>query len=425
MKLFELVLFCFFSFLSTAQVELKEGGTYRWTRIMSNELNSKLIFSKNDSLRNATFFTSLYNKVHDGKIELYSDTIAAGNFGEWKVIPRNKYFMTANRPEIFYSSSIVDYVTSVVRNDEPKKDASGQIIYKYNSSGEKYFEFDYTTRPLSFDDVLEIKILEKGKYSRRTQSIDFEPLAIAFQPEYAKHLFWLKWSDINRICDETGTIPFVEAIKNRKYDGFQYRQEGCLNEEKVFLPKERWVKIDKNQDSNDLFSSDFFEFVVNATNTGKINTYFNYKIHDKWKYRWEYVNFDIPIFDTTSIENSVNDSILVRKGILRVDNQADTVYKIDEYGMPQPDYEDNIYIFFDQNYITQIRIQEKMSTTGSKDEFVPTSILFVQEKNGVKRELFILDLHELKSNIEQRDSHSWYDYIFTKQYDGFIYKQSR
>lgn len=407
-----------------AQITLEKGKNYRWISIMRNPSNGAIF--KEESLKNA--FVSLYQKVESNQLKLQRDTLVVGNFGTWTWIPEVKYFMAKNSPEIYYTQYAIDFVTITKHNDKFRKDEYGNLILKFDSSGNQQYVFENERRALQAIDLSEILVLEEGKWNRKTQQLDYEVKAISFQSEFLMKTTWIDWKDFLNLEGVGSMNPFVQLLTSHNYHGFQYRQESKEPLQENTLLGKQWIKVPNNDLNRILFNRKIVNQLAALTQAEKLKIHFQYS-GEEWVYQWEVSNFDIFLKDTTRSIKASRDKIqfLAKKGRPNVDEYGEPMYDYDANGNPFLRLEPTIYLFVHPEEINEIRIHEviQYDSISGKKVFVPNSILFVGERNGILSELFLVKIDELIQAEDKIAEEPWLKFILDKKYRGYQFKQSK
>jgi len=415
------------SFLSQSQIQTEKGKIYRWTRVYNDEMNSSFFQSLSEAERNNDFLGMIYRGVEDKNISIYFDTVAIGNFGKWLKIPEQKYYLNPKSPEISYTFFNLDYLKVLEESIKPKKNSNGDSLFFLNTDGTKSYQFEYTKRQLIAKDTYYVELLEVGKYNRRKDTIDFSLLAIGLYLPYNKSTVWLDYSQLNQKIGTSDDFIFLKEVENKNYHGFQYRQEGFNPGIMDIDPFIRRIKIEKNKESQSLYTEEFFNPISSLVNSGKMDIFLNYR-KEPWDYRWEQKNFDIPLVDTIAFKKRKfgNYQLLARKGPVAINKYGDTLFQSDAFGNQTLTYESDIFIHFKLKDLKEVRIHEKAIRTPNYPAiFEPESIVFVIERKGIERELFLLDIKQIKKYEELFKNEEWYQYLIFAKYPGQQYYQSR
>ena len=80
----------------------------------------------------------------------------------------------------------------------------------------------------------EIRIKEDRVFNKATKKYEFIPVGLSFYfkgDEFSKgkEKFWVDLNELFNVLNDKNKYPWYNAIVNKKYVGFQYRQVSCYD----------------------------------------------------------------------------------------------------------------------------------------------------------------------------------------------------
>jgi hypothetical protein len=414
-------------FFGFSQLEIEKGNIYRWKRIFNNEVNSSFFQSLSKAEKNNDFLGVLYQKVEGNELSLYFDTLAIGNFGNWKKIPEVRYYINPNSPETFFTFYVLDYLKVQEKSIEPKKNENGNPLTYFLSDGTESYQFEYVVRPMEVKDIQYIDLLEIGKLNKKTKKIDFSCMALGFQLPHSQSTIWMKYEEIQNVLGSAVDFVFLDMLEKKIFSAYQYRQEGYQADIDQSETSRKRIRVRKDAETSCLFSKEFMDTVASLINNGELNLFFNYR-KEPWDYSWELSNFDLPLMDTSApLKVSKGDyKILARKGPIDISKFGDTLFELNAFGDSSIVYEPDVYLYYNLSEISEIRIDLKYAKTPNFPKvYELESLVFVKDSKECQRELFLIDLAHLLKMEDRFKNEPWFEFLKDQRFSGEQFFQSR
>ena len=172
--------------------------------------------------------------VMDNKLKIYAEhTDSTGQSIGYFVsyIIQQLDDTAANKELNSYFQVVTHYPDSIITNDY------GDPILIYTSEGKEQFKKPASTiSNLLAKNCDEIRIQENRLFNEHTKQFDgFIPVAIGFYLgggsfKRGREKFWVNLYDLFDTLDDKEKYPWYYALINHDYNGFQYMQTSCYDE---------------------------------------------------------------------------------------------------------------------------------------------------------------------------------------------------
>lgn len=207
----------------------------RWISLKPNDFNKDIFLidsTLNDSLDIVYVIKRL---VENRQLKIYNQNSGTrGTFG-WYYIDYNKEIEENTRDSMisnkdpYFQISQPSYYPLVDEYGEPKvvKLTNGTYGIEYPPP---------TIYVFQLSNCDEIRIKEDRVYNESTKQFEFKPVGISFyfkgdKYKRGREKFWVDLNELFVALNNKENYPWYNAISNKRYQGFQYMQVSCYDEE--------------------------------------------------------------------------------------------------------------------------------------------------------------------------------------------------
>lgn len=175
--------------------------------------------------------------VEDGEINLYSQNGGPNGKLSWNYIDYQLEVKKANADSLFFKNKQPYFTMFGPQSDQPLSNDFGEPATRINANGVE--EFLYPSREIFYFPtriIDEIRIKENRVFNKQTKQFEFIPVGFSFYfngDRYSRgyELFWIDLNELTKAIPKEGQYPWYDAIVNKKYQGFQYMQVSCYDQE--------------------------------------------------------------------------------------------------------------------------------------------------------------------------------------------------
>lgn len=229
----------FFSLLSLGQLTDTTCIQSRWLALKPTDINKDifLIDSRyNDSL---DLVFTIKRLVDSDKINIYNQNSSPGSnsdINSWNFIDYNKELEENIKDTLDYWAKD-PYFQITVQSDYPMVDEYGNPMLHKNPDGTQEYMYplpDIYIFPGKECD--EIRIKENRIYNESTKKYEFVAVGLSFYFSGSRYYrghekFWVDLSELFNALEYKTNYPWYNAIINKSYQGFQYMQVSCYDNE--------------------------------------------------------------------------------------------------------------------------------------------------------------------------------------------------
>lgn len=230
------ILAFFLPFFGLGQVTDTSCIKSRWIALKPISANGEIFLL--DSTHNETLGLLYTVKIlaEENKLKLYKQNDGPQGLNGWYYLDYNKVFEN-NLKDSVESHNKGSYFEIAVQANHPMLNHFGEDSIQIMSDGTMSFVYpepEVYIFPAAKCD--EIRIKENRKYNEKTKSYEYVPIAMSFYlrgNKYARghEKFWIDLNEFFSELDSKTKYPWYDAIKNRHYQGFQYMQVSCYDDE--------------------------------------------------------------------------------------------------------------------------------------------------------------------------------------------------
>ena len=219
----------FITLFGTSQNSSTECLSSRWISLKPTEDN-KNIFLPELSFDNELDLAYVIKKyVEDEVLFLYTRNLRPRKTLEkdtWNYINYDLY-----RESMFMGMEEPHYVISTT-SSEPLVDQDGNPIITVTDEGISTFTYGIENYVLPETEFGEIRIREDRVFNEEKKEHEFKAKAIGFYINKYERVdghekFWIDLDQLYSVLENKEKYPWYNALINRDYRGFQYKQEPC------------------------------------------------------------------------------------------------------------------------------------------------------------------------------------------------------
>lgn len=211
----------------------------RWIALKPTKINQNVFLLDSTVNENLDLVFTIKRLVESDKINIYNQNSSPnGNsdINSWYYIDYNKE-MEENLKDSFMYWSKDPYFEISVQSDYPMVDEYGDNLIVTLPDGAQSFKYpppDIYIFPSRECD--EIRIKENRILNDQTNEYEFIPVGLSFYFNGSKYWrghekFWVDLNELFNALENKNEFPWYETIINRKYEGFQYMQVSCYDDE--------------------------------------------------------------------------------------------------------------------------------------------------------------------------------------------------
>ncbi len=217
----------------------------RWIAIKHTTFNSDLFLVNSDVDDSLDIVYTIKRLVEDHKLKIYNQNDAPSGKLEWYYIDYDEELERNLRDSSRWNDN--PYFEIAHQPDEPLKNMYGEdsvvqhIVGDVFTHGDKYVTYVTIYPPAIFyvfpsRECDEIRIKEDRFFNDVTKQYEFKPVGLSFYFRgygfYRGHeKFWVDLNDLFAVLENKNQYPWYNAIVNKKYQGFQYMQVSCYDDE--------------------------------------------------------------------------------------------------------------------------------------------------------------------------------------------------
>jgi len=202
----------------------------RWIALKPTTAN-KLLFSSEST----NIFQVIKQLTQQEKLPIYKQDNKSRGTIPWREV----YYLHEIRFRLLDTTEEEKdpYFEYLFQSDTPFLDEYGDPVITVNPDGTETFTYPHARREAySIEDFNEIRLKEVRIYNTKTNQYIFQPIAISFYAGTDKvyggrELFWVDLNQLFQVLDNKENYPWYTAIINKQYQGFQYMQTSCFDEE--------------------------------------------------------------------------------------------------------------------------------------------------------------------------------------------------
>lgn len=210
----------------------------RWIALKSNSVNSD-IFSRDTTLGIENDLVHVIKKlVENRSLKIYNEgEVPYGGANNWYPINYQEELNTNSKDSIYHYWSKDPYFEIVVVSNIPLADIYGEDSIIVTSDGISIYVYPppkvYVFRTYQCD---EIRIKEDYKLNETTHKFEFIPVGLSFyfkgnENRGGHEKFWVDLKELFGAIQDKSKYKWYESIVNKKYQGFQYMQVSCYDDE--------------------------------------------------------------------------------------------------------------------------------------------------------------------------------------------------
>jgi len=205
----------------------------RWIRIYKSEINLKLF--EFHGMNDSTLIGSIWKSAYYGEQLFFLESTDISD-------KKPSYFELFKFPQTdslevdscityswdIYEDQLSNAIVFAFNDNNPMTDISGAPIIIDCGGGMLCFTYPpktYTVTPIL--EINEIRIKEKLIHNKKTDEIEYVPIAIQLTPQLVSRMGSNIWIDLSKLRRKKPSIEnheWYDFIKNRNYNGIQYMQ---------------------------------------------------------------------------------------------------------------------------------------------------------------------------------------------------------
>lgn len=211
----------------------------RWIALKAKEINKNIFLLDSTVNENLDLVFTIKRLVESDKVNIYNrNSSPNGNsdINSWYYIDYDKEMEENLKDSSIYWSKD-PYFEIIVNSDYPMVDEYGDDLIVTLPDGTQSYKYplpDIYIFPSKECD--EIRIKEDRIFNDETNEYEFIPVGLSFYFKGSKYWrghekFWVDLNELFNALDNKNEFPWYETIINREYEGFQYMQVSCFDDE--------------------------------------------------------------------------------------------------------------------------------------------------------------------------------------------------
>lgn len=208
----------------------------RWIALKSNEVNKDIFLSNRDSTEDIDLVFVIKRLVEKGELAIYTQDSGPYGVKGWYHIDYQKSLEDLLKDSLDHWS-YNPYFEIIDQSDYPLVDEYGDPIVITSLDGTQSFVYPPPTRYVFPSKICdEIRIKESRTFNSKTNSYEFRPVGLSFYFKGSRYYrghekFWVDLNELFKALKNKEKHPWYNAIIHKQYQGFQYMQTSCYDEE--------------------------------------------------------------------------------------------------------------------------------------------------------------------------------------------------
>lgn len=225
----------FLPFIGKSQLTDTTCVQSKWIALKPIEVN-KDIFQLDASDNNSfDLVKTIKRLVESNKLKIYNQIAGPKGNQIWNYIDYNSELEHLSKDDLNIQKNPYFEITTFI--DLPLPNQYGEDSIVINPDGTILTVYP-TPKTYVFPakECDEIRIKEDRVFNKSTKQYEFKPVGLSFyfndnniQKEH--EMFWVDLNDLFSVLDNKNQYPWYNAIVNKKYQGFQYMQVSCYEDE--------------------------------------------------------------------------------------------------------------------------------------------------------------------------------------------------
>ncbi len=235
MKQIFVIISFLFPFMSLAQMTDTTCIKYRWIALKPTEVNKDVFLLDSTYGENLDLVFTIKRLVEENKMNIYNQNKGPFGMKGWYYIDYHQEMENKLKDSISYWG-YDPYFEIIVQADMPLVDMYGEDSLYFENGGWSivYPLPDIFIFPSKICD--EIRIKEERVYNDSTKKFEYSPVGLSFYFKGHNYWrghekFWVDLRELFEVIEDKSKYPWYEAIVNKNYQGFQYMQVSCYDDE--------------------------------------------------------------------------------------------------------------------------------------------------------------------------------------------------
>ncbi len=210
----------------------------RWIALSPTEKNATIFGLDSTLAEEADLIRVIQRFVENNELRNYREEKDPNGNHEWYFIDYQKELHNAIDDTNNWDDWRPYFTMYRPQPDIPIVDEFGEPMTMFNPAT-GFEEYVYPTREVYYfatKQIDEIRIKEKRILNPSTNQYEFVPVGLSFyfkSDEFYSgyEVFWVDLRELFKIIDEKNKYPWYKTLSKKEYQGFQYMQVSCYNNE--------------------------------------------------------------------------------------------------------------------------------------------------------------------------------------------------